>query len=46
MKNNSLGFNFTKILAALGCLILAIMVWLVVRYGQVGQLPITMTPIG
>jgi hypothetical protein len=46
MKNKSFGFKFIKILAALGCLILAVMVWLVVRYGQAGQLPITMTPFG
>ena len=44
MKNNAFGFRVGRVLAAIGCLLLAIMVWLVVRYGQLGDIPII--PLG
>ena len=43
MKNNSLGLRAVKIFAAVGCLLLAVMVWLVVRYAEQGMLPIAMS---
>lgn len=46
MKRNSFGHRATKILAVIGCLLLAVLVWLVVRYSQIGGLPITMPPLG
>ena len=44
MKNNAFGFRVGRVLAAIGCLLLAIMVWLVVRYGQIGDIPVI--PLG
>jgi hypothetical protein len=46
MKKNTFGFRVGRFFAAIGCLILAVMVWLVVRYGQIGDLPVTMLPLG
>ena len=44
MKNNAFGFRVGRVLAAIGCLLLATVVWLVVRYGQLGGIPII--PLG
>ena len=44
MKNNAFGFRVGRVLAAIGSLLLAIMVWLVVRYGQLGDIPVI--PLG
>lgn len=46
MKKKFLGIKIKKILAAIGCLILAFLFWLVVRYGQMGDLPIVMFGFG
>ncbi|MBQ8303111.1 MAG: hypothetical protein IJX97_06200 [Clostridia bacterium] len=40
MKKKIFGVTFKKILAGIGCLILALLFWLVVRYGEAGGLPI------
>ena len=45
MKKNALGFRVGRIFAAIGCLLLAIMVWLVVRYGQISDIPVDMLPL-
>ena len=42
MKKKFLSVTFRKILAGIGCLILALLFWLVVRYGEVGGLPIVL----
>ena len=44
MKNNAFGFRVGKVFAAIGCLLLAVMVWLAVRYGQLGD--ISVIPLG
>ena len=46
MKKNILGPKLKRILAAFGCVILAFLVWLVIRYGQIEELPIVVFGFG
>lgn len=46
MKKSFLGIKVKRILAAIGCLILAFLLWIAVRYGEIGDLPIVMFNFG
>lgn len=38
MKKKIFGIKIKRILAAIGCILLAFVLWLVVRYGQVSDI--------
>ena len=39
MKNKSSGSKASKFLLAFNCLILAIIFWLAIKFGEIGELP-------
>ena len=43
MKKKTFVYKIPKFFAIIGCLVLAIMVWLVVSYAQIETLPISLS---
>lgn len=46
MKKKVVGQKAKRIFAAIGCLILAVLFWIAVKYGQLGDIPIAMLHLG